>query len=48
MKLLTIAIAIFGLGFIANELLQIPALLVAAACFAIIIGLLSYEKRKTR
>jgi hypothetical protein len=46
MNLLISAIAIFGLGFVANELTEVPTLVIVAVCFALIVGLLVVNNRK--
>jgi hypothetical protein len=46
MNLLIAAIAIFGLGWVANELTTIPTLFIVASCFALIIGIIVMSNRK--
>jgi uncharacterized membrane protein len=45
LNLLVAAIAIFGLGWTANELTDIPALVIVAVCFMAIIGILVLNAR---
>jgi hypothetical protein len=46
MILIIAAIAIFGLGFVANELTTIPTLFIVASCFVVIIGIVVFSNRK--
>lgn len=42
------AISVFGLGWVANELTDIPSLVIEAACFVSIIGILILNNKRTR
>lgn len=42
------AIAIFGLGWTANELTDIPTLVIVAACFALIVALLVVNNKRKK
>jgi hypothetical protein len=46
MILIIAAIAIFGLGFVANELTTIPTLFIVASCFVLIIGLVVFNSKR--
>lgn len=42
------AISIFGLGWVTNELTDIPALVIVAACFVAIIGIIVAQKGRKK
>jgi hypothetical protein len=48
MNIILGAIAIFGLGWMVNELTAIPTLVVQACCFVAIVGILVLNAKKPR